>query len=402
MSRDRHRRPPKLPQIQLDKRSATALRGGHPWVWPEALEGMSKLPGLGQEVTVTDSIGAFIGRGLMDAGTGPAIRIFSREERDPPLRKLLFRRIATARRLRERLVQPTTDAYRLLHGEGDQLPGLVVDRYGPVLVVRPDGPLWNQRLEQVVEALCSEGGAGIRTILHKPRGGDVELLWGDEPRAELEVNEEGRSYIVRPGHGQKTGFFLDQRPTRDLVQRLVRPGDRCLNLFSFTGGFSVAMAVAGAAEVTSVDLSESILRDCRAQFPLNGIDDSGHHFITADIFDWLPKQGRGAQPATYDLIVCDPPAMARKRSQVERAREAYRRLHTGIAPLLAKGGLLVTCSCTARLGQAELLEDARRGLRQAGRSVSRVVYSGGAGGDHPVAPGFTEGHYLSCLVLTVD
>ena len=104
----------------------------------------------------------------------------------------------------------------------------------------------------------------------------------------------------------------------------------------------------------------------------------------------------------YDLIVCDPPAMARKRSQVEQARGAYRKLHLGLAPLLNKGGLLVTCSCTARLGIDELLEDARAGLREAGRQVTRVVYSGGPGGDHPVAPGFSEGHYLSCLVLSID
>jgi 23S rRNA (cytosine1962-C5)-methyltransferase len=364
---------------------------------------MNKLPHLGQEVEVVDSIGAFIGRGLMDVGTGPALRIFTRDERDPPLRKLLFRRVASALRLRQRLLAPSTDAYRLLHGEGDQLPGLVVDRYGPVLVIRPDGPLWDSRLDEVSEALRSEGGAGIQTILHKPRDGELELLWGNEAKADLVVNEEGRRYLVRPGHGQKTGFFLDQRPTRDAVQRLVRAGDRCLNLFSFTGGFSVAMALAGASQVTSVDLSESIMKDCRAQFPLNGINADDHRFLTADIFDWLPQQAQGGKAqGYYDLIVCDPPAMARKRSQIERAREAYRRLHTGIAPLLGKDALLVTCSCTARLGPDELLEDARSGLRKEGRRVSRVVYSGGAGGDHPVAPGFTEGHYLSCLVLTVS
>jgi 23S rRNA (cytosine1962-C5)-methyltransferase len=395
-------RTPNLPQVQVDKRSAAALREGHPWVWPDALEGLARPPRLGQEVEVLDSVGAFIGRGLVDSGDGPAIRIFTRDERDPPLRKLLFRRVASARRLRERLLLPHTDAFRLLHGEGDQLPGLVVDRYGPILVLRPDGQLWDGRLADVVEALRSEGGAGIETILLKPREGETRLLSGATAPAELVVSEEGRRYVVRPGQGQKTGFFLDQRNTRNLVQRLVQPGDHCLNLFSFTGGFSVAMGLGGAAEVTSVDLSDSILADCRAQFPLNGLDAAAHHFVAADIFEWLPKQSRGRAPQSYDLIVCDPPAMARKRSQVERARAAYRRLHAGIAPLLKKDSLLVTCSCTARLGAEELLEDARTGLREGGRRVSRIVYSGGAGGDHPIAPGFTEGHYLSCLVLAVE
>ena len=392
----------KLPKIQLDKRSSQTIRSGHPWVWPEAIEHLGRVPPLGAEVELLDSVGSFLGRGLMDSGQGPAIRIFSREERDPPLRKLLFRRVAAARLLRARLLDQTTDAFRLLHGEGDELPGLVVDRYGPVLVLRPDGTLWDRWLDPIVEALCSEGGPGTESILLKPRDGDSRVLWGNEPPAELLVREEGRRYLVRPGQGQKTGFFLDQRATRDTVQRLVQPGDHCLNLFSFTGGFSIAMALGGASEVTSVDLSKSILDDCRAQFPANGLDPSDHKFVAADIFEWLPTQGQRARGSRYDLVVCDPPAMARKRSQVENARAAYRRLHTGLAPLLKKGGLLVTCSCTARLGADELLEDARRGLREGGRRVRRVVYTGGAGGDHPVAPGFEQGHYLSCLVLVLD
>lgn len=391
-----------LQRIQLDKRSAQALRAGHPWVWPDALEDLRRRPREGEEVEVLDSVGAFIGRGLVDSGEGPAVRIYSRDERDPPLRKLLFRRIASARRLRERCLDERTDAFRLLHGEGDELPGLVVDRYGPVLVLRPDGSLWDSRLDEVIEALRSEGGPGIESILHKPRGGEARLVSGQEAPAELIIQEEGRRYRVRPGHGQKTGFFLDQRPTRSAVQRLVQPGDRCLNLFSFTGGFSVAMGLGGAEQVTSVDLSESILADCRSQFPLNGLEDAPHRFLAEDIFEWLPSQRRPRADETYDLVVCDPPALARKRSQVDKARAAYRRLHAGIAPLLKRGALLVTCSCTARLGPEELLEDARSGLREGGRRITRVLAQGSAGDDHPVPPGFPEGRYLTCLTLGID
>ena len=400
--------PSSLPQVQLDKRSAAAIREGHPWVWPDALDEPSALPKLGTEVVLLDSIGSFLGRALVDEGRGPALRVFSRDERDPPLRKLLFRRVASAKMLRERLLDERTDAYRLLHGEGDRLPGLVVDRYGPVLVLRPDGPLWDRHLKLVVEALRSEAGPGVRTILHKPRAGESSLLWGEPLHDELVVTEEGRRYLVRPGQGQKTGFFLDQRVTRSLVQRLVQPGDRSLNLFSFTGGFSVAMGLGGASEVTSVDLSASIMDDVRAQFPLNGLPTDAHHFIAADIFEWLPARakaaGRGGPdaPKPYDLIVCDPPALARKRSQLVKARGAYQKLHANLAPLLARDSLLVTCSCTARLGIDELFEDARDGLLQAGRRVSRVVYRGSAGGDHPTAPGFPDPHYLTCLVLSVD
>ena len=397
-----------LPEVQLDKRSAASVRAGHPWVWRDSLEDPGALPPLGSEVVLLDSIGSFLGRALVDEGRGPALRVFSRDERDPPLRKLLFRRVASAKALRERILDAGTDAYRLLHGEGDRLPGLVVDRYGPVLVLRPDGPLWDRHLKLVVEALRSEAGPGVRTILHKPRSGDASVLWGELPSGDLVVTEEGRRYLVRPGQGQKTGFFLDQRVTRSLVQRLVQPGDRSLNLFSFTGGFSVAMGLGGAAEVTSVDLSASIMDDVRAQFPLNGLPTADHRFIAADIFEWLPAQAKAAArgganaPRPYDLIVCDPPALARKRTQLDKARGAYRKLHANLAPLLARDSLLVTCSCTARLGLDELFEDARDGLLQAGRRVGRVVYRGSAGGDHPTAPGFPDPHYLSCLVLSVD
>ncbi|MEE2829787.1 MAG: class I SAM-dependent rRNA methyltransferase [Myxococcota bacterium] len=389
-------------EIQLDKRSAEALRGGHPWVWPDAVDDLSPRPRLGEEVDLLDSVGSFIGRGLVDSGSGPAIRIFSREPRDPPLRKLLFRRIAAARRLRQRVISDGTDAYRLLNGEGDLLPGLVADRYGPVLVLRPDGQLWNPHLDAVLEAVRSEGGAGLRSVLLKPRDGEAELVHGEPAPDALVVSEVGRRYRVRPGHGQKTGFFLDQRPTRSAVQRLSRPGDRSLNLFSFTGGFSIAMALAGAEEVTSVDLSDSILTDCKNQFPLNGLDPKPHRFIATNVFEWLPKQATLRDKPTYDLVVCDPPALARKKGQLPAARSAYRRLHEGIASLVAKGGLLVTCSCTARLGEEELLEDARQGLHAGGRRIRQVLSRGGAGEDHPVPPGFPEGRYLTCLTLALD
>jgi 23S rRNA (cytosine1962-C5)-methyltransferase len=252
----------------------------------------------------------------------------------------------------------------------------------------------------VVEALRSEGGAGIKHGLLRRRDDEaVELFGGSAPES-VAIDEDGRSYWVRPGHGQKTGFFLDQRPNRTEVQRLVRSGDRVLNLFSFTGGFSVAAGLGGAERVVSVDRSPSILADCRDQFSLNGLDPEPHAFVSSDLFrDWGEELTRHAP---FDVVVCDPPALSRSKADLPKARGAYRRLHTRIAPLLKKEGVLVTASCTARLTADDLFDDARVGLEKGGRRVTRELRRSGAGGDHPVLPGFPQGRYLSCLTLALD
>lgn len=379
-------------RVEVDKRTAKAVAGGFPWIYE--VEG--KPPRAGEEVEVADRFGDVLGRALAEgrSGTGPCLRMITRELRDPTLDALLPRRVAAARRLRERFLDARTNAFRLLHGEGDGLPGLVVDRYDRTLVIRPDSAGWRPRLGQVVDALRAEGG-GCDCILLKPRDGERELLFGQLPPEPVVVLEEGRRYGVRPGHGQKTGFFLDQRDNRSWAQRLAQPGDRALNLFSFTGGFSVAMALGGAA-VTSVDLSASIQDDCRAQFPLNGLDPAEHRFVAADIFAWLP-----GHTDAYDLVVCDPPALSRKAADLPQARAAYRRLHEGIAPRLKPGAILVTCSCTARLSARDLFDDACAGLAAQGREPGRILKFGGAGADHPLHPGLPDAGYLSAVSFVV-
>jgi 23S rRNA (cytosine1962-C5)-methyltransferase len=402
MSRDRRSRPR---QLQLDKRTAAALDAGHPWLWPDTLDDSSWQPRCGEVVELLDSIGAVMGCALAEGRSTPgvpALRVLSLQPDSPSLRKLVFQRIAAARRLRERCLPAATTGYRLLHGEGDGLPGLVADRYGPVLVLAPDCEAWDPHFELLTSALCSEAGPGLETIVLRRSGQDAELLHGAQLPESLVFVEDGRRYLVRPCTGQKTGFFLDQRPNRTHVQQLSRSGDRCLNLFSYTGGFSVAMALGGAACVHSVDQSESILADCREQFSLNGIEVDPHGFEAADIFRWLPAGRKVPAEQRYDLIVCDPPALSHKKADLPQARQAYRRLHQGIAPLLRRNSLLVTASCTARLDEEDLLEDVRAGLREGGRQVSRIVRRAGAGADHPVPPGFPQGRYLSCLTLVVE
>jgi 23S rRNA (cytosine1962-C5)-methyltransferase len=393
------------PTLKLDKRTARAIAGGHPWIYGDAIKAARLRLSAGDEVDVVDSVGSPLGRGLSDgpdvvASGGPAVRMISRDSRAPELRKLIFRRVAAARRLRERILPPNTTGFRLLHGEADGLPGLVVDRYGPVVVIRPDGDLWRRHMQVIVEALRSEGGKGIKHGLLRRRQDPTETVFGPpEVPESLVIQEAGRSYWVRPGHGQKTGFFLDQRPNRSHVQEIARAGDRVLNLFSFTGGFSVAAALGGATTVVSADRSPSILADCREQFPLNELDPEPHAFVSTDLFRGFGSEITDLGP--FDIVICDPPALSRKKADLPNARQAYRRLHEQIAPLLAKDGLLVTASCTARLTAEDLLDDARAGLERGGRTIRNELRQAGAGPDHPVLPGFPQGRYLSCLTLAV-
>ncbi|HCP47301.1 MAG TPA: class I SAM-dependent rRNA methyltransferase [Deltaproteobacteria bacterium] len=388
--------------VTVDKRAARSVRAGHPWIWPDAISGTTRLHE-GAEIEVRDVQGSFLARALAEGpelGTGPALRIITRDARDPELGRLLFRRISAARRLRERCVAEETTGFRLVHGEADDLPGLVVDRYDTTLVVKLDTQAWEPHLSAVATALKTEGGRRTDHIIYR-QDNNVRNLFGERAPEQVTIREDGRDYLVRPGGGQKTGFFLDQRPNRNAVQDLTRPGDRALNLFSYTGGFSVALALGGAQEVVSVDASASILEDCEAQFPLNDLDSKQHRFLSRDLFRDLPRLAEEERSRPFQVIVCDPPALARRKADLDSARRAYRRLHKGLGPMLAKEGVLVTASCTARLGHVELLEDARAGLAESGRKVLRVLQRGEAGSDHPVSTAFPEGRYLSCLWLLV-
>jgi 23S rRNA (cytosine1962-C5)-methyltransferase len=379
--------------VRLDRRTERAVRGGHPWLWPDVLGGNRVRPG--DEVAVEDALGNPIGRALAFAADGPVLRMLTLDPRGPPLPSLLRTRLAEAAALRARVVPPGTTAFRLLHGEGDALPGLTVDRFGALLVVRPDGDAWERHERIVVDALravCPD----VTSMLWR-HGPETRLAWGEAPPDLVRIEECGRIYLVRPGHGQKTGFFLDMRENRSRAEALVRPGDRALDLFCFTGGFTVALLRGGAASVVSVDRRESILDDVARQIAANAIPDQRNERVAADIFAWLPA----ARSQRFHVIVCDPPALAHADKDLRSARAASFRLHEALAPLLADGAILLTASCTARISGDDLLDDAVAGLRSGGRRVTRELFRAGPGPDHPVPPAFPEGRYLNFLALAV-
>ena len=309
--------------LELQKDLARHLRAGHPWVFRRAVEkAPSRLPA-GSIVDVTED-GRFVARGYYDPLSAISIRILTREAAEAIDAAFWRRRVARALALRRELVSGT-NAYRLVHGEGDGLPGVIVDRYDRFAVLKLYSAGLTPHRGAIVEALRAEvdGLAGVfgrdeipRDDLDGDEGGAPagRVLWGAEPPERIAIDEHGMAILVDVRRGQKTGLFLDQRENRRMVRELARGRPEALNLFSYTGGFSVAAALGGATHVVSVDVDRDAVALARENFRANGLDPADHAFAAEDCFEILAryrKEGR-----RFDLVVCDPPAFAKSQKAV--------------------------------------------------------------------------------------
>jgi 23S rRNA (cytosine1962-C5)-methyltransferase len=341
--------------IHLTETAAAAVRRGHPWVYRDGIAkppprsggrgGTQALAALesGDVVELAMDDAAFAGRGLWDADSPIAVRIFQHTDTAQLTEHAIAARIEHAFALRQTLFRDRNDttAYRLCNGEGDRIPALVIDRYEHVAVVRLDGNILTRWLDRLLPHLAGALAAhGIRSItLRSQHGGaDSKLshLYGPPAPDRLFVRESGIAMEVDLLRGQKTGAFLDQRDNRARVRALAAGRQRVLNLFSYAGGFSVAAALGGAGHVTSVDTALPAHASAQRTFRENGVDPAAHDFVTADVFDFLGKAG--ARGDRYDLVISDPPTFAPNERVKPRALSAYRRLHGAIARVLDHGG----------------------------------------------------------------
>jgi 23S rRNA (cytosine1962-C5)-methyltransferase len=292
-----------------------------------------------------------------------------------------------------------TNAYRLCHGEGDRVPGVVLDRYDTTAVLRLDGQAILAHLDVLGAALWPLlEPRGIRSLSHRVAGkggeGQQQLLFGGPLPETIVVRENGIAMVVDLARGQKTGAFLDQRENRARVRELAA-GLRVLNLFSYAGGFSTAAALGGASHVTSVDLAQAAHATAQRSMRENGIDPRQHAFVTADAFVYL--EGARAKGQTWDLIVSDPPSFAPNEKSRPRALSAYRKLHGACAAVLAPGGTFCAASCSSHVTAedfASTLDDAALG-----RTDLSVVGMFGPPGDHPTLAAWPEGRYLKFVVM---
>jgi 23S rRNA (cytosine1962-C5)-methyltransferase len=376
-------------RLELSDDALGPVSRGHPWVYASGIKGPR--PRTGEPVLLTDRRNRPVGFGLADSGD-IAVRVLGRQP--DHIRALLARRISSAAAARPALLPPETDAYRLINGAGDGLPGLVADRYGSLVVLRVYGACWLRHLDAVVDQLAIIDGVtsvmrrlGVRRV----DGGDGhEVLFGPPPPETIVVTEHGLRFLVRPTVGQKTGLFLDQREHRHRVGALSRSADSVVNLFAYTGGFSVSAAAAGAKRVTTVDISSDAIEDARENFRLNGLDPDAHVFAAEDAFRYTPEQ----KP---DVLVCDPPSLSRSQKSDRQAGRAYQDLAEQCGKQLSGGGLLATASCTARLSQERWEQAIRDGLRKSGRWS--WLWRAAEPPDHPVHTQHPEGRYLKFGLL---
>jgi len=386
-------------RVELVKDLEQAIEAGHPWLWDRAVRWPARRPAAGEVVEVARR-GRVLATGWADPGAPIAVRLIDGHG-GPWARE----RAAAAARVR--VGDPLlagTDAMRLVHGENDYMPGLVVDLYAGWAVAVFDGAgaagFWRPLIGDVVAGLGDAGIAvhGVWEKAQRGRGGAGAPLHGPAPPEAIVIDEHGARFAVDVRHGQKTGLFLDQRDNRRLVGQLAA-GAEVLNLFGYTGGFSVHAALGGARRVTTVDLAGPAIAAARDNFVRNGIDPGAHRFEVADCFELLAAAEAAAE--RWDLVICDPPSFAPSERARPRALDAYRRLQLACLGVVEAGGTLVTASCSSHVGADDLLEllataSARR------RRRTRVVQIRGAGSDHPVRPGFPEGRYLDLLVCRVD
>ena len=387
--------PAALPVIRLK----SDRRPGHPWVWSAQVhKPESKLPP-GSVVEVHDAKGRFVGHAFWNGHARIALRLL---DADPDARvdaDWITARLALAVQLRRDWLQldRASDAWRVVHSEGDGLSGLIVDRYADTLVIEYFAAgMWKFR-EAIHAAL----------LAHFPR---AQLYWFAESHVQkqesfdcrspevppaFEVHEHGLRFHAAPGSGHKTGFFADQRDNRKRFAELAK-GRRVLDLCCNAGGFAVHAMAGGAREAIGVDLDAGILEVARANAAANDVVAT---FEQADIFDWI--RAAVARGERYDAVVLDPAKLTRDRNRVTDALKKYFAMNRTALDIIAPGGLLLTCSCTGLVSEGDFLEMLRRVALNAGRAI-QVLEVRGAGADHPFRTDVPESRYLKAVFCRLD
>ena len=382
--------------MRINRKGANRIASGHPWIFSSDLLDRGEAAE-GEAVVVIDPKGAALGTAHYSDASQISLRMLS-DRKESIDRAFFLRRIAQAEAYRKRVVAES-DAYRVVHGEGDQLPGLVIDRYGDYFTVQTlDQGM--DRAKREIESCLGE--------LFAPRGiverNDVavrkrealplesSVVSGEVPEM-VAVRMNGLKLYADLLHGQKTGIFLDQRENYTAAARYAR--GRALDCFTSTGGFALHLA-ARCESVEAVDSSESALRAAQLNADANAI--SNVELREADVFELLAGYASGHK--RFDIVVLDPPAFAKARQNLEAAIRGYREINRRALELLAPGGILVTCSCSHHLSEAALLEIVASASLDTGRKL-RVLERRMQAQDHPVLLTVPETLYLKCLILEV-
>ncbi len=402
--------PVKIPALRLrvTATAETILRSGHPWLFAESVREQNRDGQLGELAVIYDRNDAFLAIGLFDPDSPLRVRILHSGK---PLRidaAWWKKRLAETTQRRAGLFDAQTTGYRWINGESDGWPGLVLDRYETTLVLKLYTAAWLPRLEEIAE-IISDQIPNERIILRLSRNmqtvaqnefklNDGQILRGSPLDGAVIFLENGLRFEADVLRGQKTGFFLDQRENRRRVESLAQGRD-VLNAFSFSGGFSVYAARGGARSVTDLDISAHALESARRNFALNeshaAVKACRHETIQTDAFEWVA----GNPNRKFDLIVLDPPSLAKREAERAGAIQAYGKLARHAVSHLNAGGILVAASCSAHVSADEFFAMLRETARSSGGKFAELQTTAHAP-DHPAT--FREAQYLKCIYLQFE
>lgn len=390
-------------RYQLNKRTTAIVESRHPWVYSGQVSSAAGAFRDGEWIKLFDGQNEVLGFGIYSASDRQAIRML---HFGPQLRnRFFFKRLRDIVHRRFNLL-PTTNGIRLIHGESDGWPGVTADLYdGTVVILYYSTSL--QKLARLTSLLLPhvEPALNIKNIVVRPAtrsGADMvhkaRVTRGEIPREAI-IEENGLKLAVDLQKGQKGGMFLDLRPSRNLIRELPLEGKKVLNLFCSTGAFSILCEKQGASHIVSVDQAPAAIQSVKRNLELNGCDAAKHETVVADAFHWLSDAiSRGDR---FDFIMIDPPCMASKQDQIPLALKKHKELHEKALSLLNPGGAWLTCCCTARISDEDLIPIVGRAAKEYfGKGVVKLERNLKPDVDHPELRAFPEGHYLKQLFFT--
>ena len=383
--------------ILKSKRADVLSSYRHPWVFSKGLAHRERFPA-GTQVRVVSQDGRHLGWGFYHPDNPIALRMvtFEKESMDTESWR---QRLDQAINLRKTCLPADAQNYRLIHGENDGFPGLTVDRFGPLLCLQSNSAGFEAFKSELAAWLIEKTGA---QAVYERSEGHARKQEGLAPAKgflagtmefPLDIKEDGFQLQIDPAHDQKTGFYLDQRQQRQWLEQRVR-GKSVLDLCCYTGGFTLSALRGGAASVTSVDSSKRALGLLDQNIKANGLDDDRQTSVEANVFEWL----KGKPEQTYDVVILDPPSLAKSFHASEKARKAYRAINRDVSRQVRPGGLLMSFSCTGVVKSEEFSRSVFLGLRDAKRD-GLIIDHFQAGPDHPVNLCFPEGSYLKGLAV---
>lgn len=388
-------------KLRLARDLVRTLKRGHPWVYAEALRQLPSASPGAQAILLDNKKGREVAKGFYDAKSKLAFRVCSVEP-DEALDNIWAEgRLRRALRLRQLLFDGQTTGFRLFNGEGDGLPGLICDIYGDTAVFQLDGPgpvgFWKiEGIASWVTQILSLQRVYLRTQAR--REGDSRMLKGETPDSPVPFLENGIQFTVDIVQGQKTGFFLDQRENRQSIKNVAR--DRqVLNVFGYTGSFSVYAGLGGATEVTTVDVAAPALKAAEDHWRLNGLPPDKHLSVKADAFEFLAEAAQKRK--NWELVVVDPPSFAPSREAVDKAITAYQNLIAAAAAVTTSDGLLAAASCSSHIDLPTFLNICEEAISKARRRAT-LLRVNGQPPDHPTPLPLPEFRYLKFILMRVE